>query len=197
MVFNGKIKVTQPYTWNGKTGHGGIDIVGLDSDKIRAQVPGVVERVQFWNGKTKTGSQSYGNLVIVKGDNGLRYYYAHLKTILVKKGERVAKDQPLGVMGSTGNSTGPHLHFEIRRGANKDTRISPASSLGIPLGIPNERGEYQLSTPSSQPSAKKSNTEIAYEVIRGLWGNGLERKQRLARAGYDYKAIQRIVNHLI
>ena len=188
MVFNGRIKVTQPYTWNNKTGHGGIDIVGLDSDKVRAQVPGVVERVQFWDGKTKTGSQSYGNLVIVKGDDGLRYYYAHLKTILVKKGERVAKDQELGVMGSTGNSTGPHLHFEIRRGANRDSRISPASSLGIP----NERGEYQLSAP-----AKKSNLEIAREVIRGEWGNGLERKQRLTRAGYDYKAIQRIVNRLI
>lgn len=193
MVFNGRIKVTQPYTWNGKTGHGGIDIVGLESDKVRALAAGVVERVQFWDGKTKTGSQSYGNLVIVKGDDGLRYYYAHLKTILVKKGERVAKDQELGVMGSTGNSTGPHLHFEIRRGANRGTRMSPANSLGIP----NERGEYKLSAPSSQPSAKKSNTEIAYEVIRGLWGNGLERKQRLTRAGYDYKAIQRIVNRLI
>lgn len=196
MVFNGKIKVTQPYTWNGKTGHGGIDIVGFESDKVRALVAGVVERVQFWDGKTKTGSQSYGNLVIIKGDDGLRYYYAHLKAILVKKGERVVKDQQLGVMGSTGNSTGPHLHYEIRKGANRDSRISPASSLGIP----NERGEYKLSDPSSQPSpapAKKSNLEIAREVIRGEWGNGLERKQRLTRAGYGYKAIQRIVNRLI
>lgn len=193
MVFNGKIKVTQPYTWNGKTGHGGIDIVGLDSDKVRALASGVVERVQFWDGKTKTGSQSYGNLVIVKDEYGYRFYYAHLKTILVKKGEHVVKDQELGVMGSTGNSTGPHLHFEMRKGSNRDSRISPANSLGIP----NKRGEYQLSAPSAQPSSKKSNTEIAYEVIRGLWGNGLERKQRLTRAGYDYKAIQRIVNRLI
>lgn len=193
MVINGKIKVTQPYSWNGKSGHGGIDIVGLDSDQVRAFAPGIVERVQFWDGKTKTGSQSYGNLVIVKGDDGLRYYYAHLKTILVKKGEHVAKDQELGIMGSTGNSTGPHLHFEIRKGANRDTRISPANSLGIP----NECGVYQLSAPSSSAPAKKSNLEIAREVIRGEWGNGLERKQRLTRAGYDYKAIQRIVNRLI
>lgn len=49
-------------------------------------------------------------------------------------------------------------------------------------------------TPNSIPTSKKSNEEIAYEVIDGKWGNGEERKRRLASAGYDYTAIQAIVN---
>lgn len=52
-------------------------------------------------------------------------------------------------------------------------------------------------TQSGTQSGKKSNEEIAREVVAGLWGNGNERKQRLAAAGYDYEAVQAIVNQLM
>lgn len=50
---------------------------------------------------------------------------------------------------------------------------------------------------SGTQSGKKSNEEIAREVVAGLWGNGNERKKRLAAAGYDYEAVQAIVNQLM
>lgn len=56
----------------------------------------------------------YGNLIIINHGNGYRTYYAHLNTILMRVGESVGQGQHIGSVGSTGRSTGPHLHFEIR-----------------------------------------------------------------------------------
>jgi murein DD-endopeptidase MepM/ murein hydrolase activator NlpD len=52
--------------------------------------------------------------VIIDHENGKQTYYAHLNTISVKAGTRVHQDQQVGTVGSTGRSTGPHLHFEVR-----------------------------------------------------------------------------------
>lgn len=68
---------------------------------------GVVETVNRWN-------RSYGNHIIVRHPDGTRTLYAHLSGINVKPGQRVGGGQPIGRVGSTGKSTGPHLHFEIR-----------------------------------------------------------------------------------
>ena len=67
LPFKGRNRVTQPYTYNtaSKTGHGGIDIVGDDNSIIYAVEPGSVTMISLWDGKTKTGTQSYGNLVVV------------------------------------------------------------------------------------------------------------------------------------
>ena len=54
---------------------------------------------------------SWGNLVVVEHDNGYQTYYAHLARILVSNGQRVSQGQQVGLIGSTGNSTGPHLHI--------------------------------------------------------------------------------------
>jgi len=56
-----------------------------------------------------------GNCVILKHDNNFASYYAHCSKILVKSGEWVVKGQAIALVGSTGLSTGPHLHFEIRQ----------------------------------------------------------------------------------
>lgn len=100
----------------------GIDIVtdtvqtsGLKP--IYAAESGRVDQLQYWNGKTKTGMQSYGNMVRINHgvyDGGvLQTRYAHMSRILVKQGQNVYRGQIIGYMGSTGNTTGQHLHFEV------------------------------------------------------------------------------------
>ena len=75
---------------------------------------------------------TYGNLVTVRHADGFETRYAHLSKVDVKKGDRVEVGQDLGEVGSTGHSTGPHLHFEIRKeGKAWDPRpYRPLNPLG-------------------------------------------------------------------
>ncbi len=59
-------------------------------------------------------SGSYGNLMKVQHSNGIVTYYAHLSGFVASVGSSVSKGQTIALIGSTGNSTGPHLHFEVR-----------------------------------------------------------------------------------
>ncbi|MFA6528200.1 MAG: M23 family metallopeptidase [Candidatus Gracilibacteria bacterium] len=86
--------------------HTGLDIDGETGDQVNAWKDGTVSFAGRKGG--------YGNLVIIKHDDGSQSYYAHLKQIDVKKGQRISGGNPIGLMGSTGKSTGSHLHFEIR-----------------------------------------------------------------------------------
>lgn len=86
--------------------HTGIDIAAKSETPIYAADTGVVS---FAGGKG-----SYGNLVKIDHQNGYETYYAHCCKILVEEGEVVEKGKKIALVGSTGNSTGPHCHFEIR-----------------------------------------------------------------------------------
>lgn len=86
--------------------HNGIDISGVKDKTIMAADSGTVTFAGWKN--------SFGNLVIIDHGGGVETYYAHLSSISVKKGQKVAQGQKIGVMGTTGRSTGVHLHFEIR-----------------------------------------------------------------------------------
>jgi murein DD-endopeptidase MepM/ murein hydrolase activator NlpD len=97
--------ITQGY-WGG---HPGIDIAGWLGAPIAAADSGHVVAAG-WN---DTG---YGYFVVVDHGNGFQTLYAHLQAYYVEAGDDVGKGQTIGEMGSTGNSTGPHLHFEIRQG---------------------------------------------------------------------------------
>lgn len=91
--------------------HHGVDIGQNVGDPIVAPFNGTVV-FAGWN------NQGYGNLVIIKDDQGrYRSYEAHLSKLYVKSGDRVNAGQMVGAAGSTGNSTGPHLHFELRNAA--------------------------------------------------------------------------------
>ncbi|MDR9756945.1 MAG: M23 family metallopeptidase [Thermoanaerobacterales bacterium] len=71
---------------------------------------------------------AYGNVVLIEhGD--CRTFYAHLSRINVKAGEKVRAGQKIGEVGSTGLSTGPHLHFEVRAGQNRTEYLDPAKYL--------------------------------------------------------------------
>lgn len=89
-------------------GHPAIDIAGYIGESVTAADGGyVVLAGGGWNG-------GYGNHVIIDHGNGFTTLYAHLTSIFVTPGMTVSKGQEIGTMGSTGNSTGPHLHLEIR-----------------------------------------------------------------------------------
>ena len=88
-------------------GHTGLDIATSMGTPIRAAASGTVTSVIYSN-------VSYGNKIIIRHGDGVETLYAHLHDIWVDQGETVSKGQQIGCVGSTGNSTGPHLHFEVR-----------------------------------------------------------------------------------
>jgi murein DD-endopeptidase MepM/ murein hydrolase activator NlpD len=89
-------------------GHPGIDVGAWTGAPVKAADGGYVAvATGGWNG-------GYGNHVIVDHGNGFVTLYAHLNSIIVRPGENIARGQQVGTVGVTGNSTGPHLHFEIR-----------------------------------------------------------------------------------
>ena len=88
--------------------HTGIDLAASTGTSVKAAMSGTVT-----TGKSSSG----GNYVIVKHKDGFTTYYAHLSKITVKNGAAVKAGQEIAKSGSTGRSTGPHLHFEIRKGS--------------------------------------------------------------------------------
>jgi len=110
---------------SGGTRNDGINIAVSEGEPIRAAGDGLVT----YSGD---GLKNYGNLVLIKHDNGYATVYAHAQSLIVSKGDRVARGQVIGYGGQTGEVTSPQLHFEIRRDAR--TPIDPRSVLG-PLQV--------------------------------------------------------------
>jgi murein DD-endopeptidase MepM/ murein hydrolase activator NlpD len=104
--------------------HTGIDLVERFGSPVFAADDGVVALVG-------SSSQGYGRYVVIAHSGGLDTLYGHLSTALVKVGQVVVQGQTIGLEGSTGNSTGPHLHFELRA---KQQPIDPTPYL--PPGAP-------------------------------------------------------------
>ncbi len=114
-VYPVKNIVTSYYGWrtlNGQSDfHYGIDLRAAVGTKIAASDGGKVAFAGTLGGM----NASYGKLIIIDHENGFRTYYAHLSSFSVKTGDRVYQGQIIGKSGVTGNVTGPHLHFEIRK----------------------------------------------------------------------------------
>ena len=90
--------------------HDGIDIAAARGEKIHSAGPGKVLYSDKHGG--------YGNLVVIQHDGGLVTVYAHNLKNLVKKGQQVRVGQNIALVGDSGKASGPHLHFEVRRGAD-------------------------------------------------------------------------------
>jgi murein DD-endopeptidase MepM/ murein hydrolase activator NlpD len=89
------------------SGHLGVDIAAGEGTPVSAADSGVVT----WAAPIAGG---YGNMVMIDHGNGYVTVYAHLSSFLTHCGAGVTKGQPIAYSGNTGNSTGPHLHFEVR-----------------------------------------------------------------------------------
>lgn len=105
--------------------HNGIDIAIPTGTPVKPVAPGVV---------VYSGARSgYGNTVVVEHDNGIITLYAHNSRILVAQGQPVTPESTLALSGSTGRSTGPHLHFEAwQAGTNVTMAFLPNSGIALP-----------------------------------------------------------------
>ncbi|MCM3272621.1 peptidoglycan DD-metalloendopeptidase family protein [Paenibacillus elgii] len=116
-VFEGW-KVTSPYGYrtdpiNGsRSFHTGIDLVKYHRYPIPAFVGGVV--LFAGEGVAGTGFGGYGNVVALRDDKGYVHCYCHLDSVAVQKGQKLSKGDIVGYQGTTGRSTGSHLHYEVR-----------------------------------------------------------------------------------
>lgn len=104
--------ITSPFGWRsnpfggGPEFHQGLDIAAPSGTTVKAAANGTVLMAQWYGG--------YGNFILLDNGNGFSTGYAHLSAIYVSKGQFVQRGQAIGAVGSTGASTGPHLHFEVR-----------------------------------------------------------------------------------
>ncbi|MFE3887321.1 M23 family metallopeptidase [Streptomyces lydicus] len=106
--------------------HSGQDFVVPTGTAVKAVHKGTVVKAGPWGGGD---GPAYGNAIVIQHDNGTYTQYAHLSQIQVRVGQQVGAGQQIGLSGSTGNSTGPHLHFEVRTGPNYGTGIEPTGFL--------------------------------------------------------------------
>lgn len=97
----------------GLHGYNGVDIADVVGASVFAAAPGevIISRNSGWNG-------GYGHYIVIAHNNGTQTLYSHLSEAIVPAGTTVFKGQVIGYVGSTGKSTGPHLHFEIRGAKN-------------------------------------------------------------------------------
>jgi murein DD-endopeptidase MepM/ murein hydrolase activator NlpD len=105
-------RITQYFNWR----HGGVDIAGPPSNKIYAAASGHVI-LSGWQ-------RGYGLTLLVDHGNGYVTRYGHARKLFVRSGEYVEKGETIAMIGNTGRSTGPHLHFEVLRNGHK---INPLS----------------------------------------------------------------------
>ncbi len=124
-LFGGR---ANPFSGRGSEDHGGIDFKGTTGDPIRATATGKIAFAGVQGG--------YGNVVRIDHGNGYETIFAHLSEIKVQAGNAVKSGDVVGLLGSTGRSTGPHLHYEVRRNGE---RLDPEMflSLNVPFAIPN------------------------------------------------------------
>ncbi|WP_026584179.1 M23 family metallopeptidase [Bacillus sp. J33] len=105
--------------------HKGIDIAAESGSPVYAVDSGFVSKSYY--------SQTYGHVVFIKHGNKTETVYAHMNERLASKGEKVEQGQKIGTMGSTGDSSGVHLHFEIHMQewtVNKENAVDPFVALG-------------------------------------------------------------------
>lgn len=152
--------ITAGWQYSDGSAHNAIDLRATVGTPVFAAEGGTVDWVQKWDGSTKTGNQSYGNLVRVLHQpyNGgkMQTYYAHLNSTVVTEGQTVQEGELLGFAGNTGNSFGSHLHFEVRLNG---TRYNPLNWLDADFSTAGDH--VRLGTYTSVP---REDTPAGFEA---------------------------------
>jgi murein DD-endopeptidase MepM/ murein hydrolase activator NlpD len=111
---------------NGRTRpHEGVDIAAPMGTGVHSAAEGEVLRTGY-------DARGYGRFIEIRHPNGMTTLYGHLSRVDVATGDRIEGDERIGLVGSTGRSTGPHLHFEVRRG---DRQIDPTRVMGEEFSV--------------------------------------------------------------
>ncbi|WP_409298016.1 peptidoglycan DD-metalloendopeptidase family protein [Peribacillus sp. SCS-26] len=147
--------------------HKGIDIAAPINTKVMASKAGEVSRAYF--------SHSYGNVVFIQHEGQYETVYAHLNSILVKPGDSVKGGQAVGLMGTTGHSTGVHLHFEIHETNwtfSKENAIDPLIMLDtahtpVHAAVAVEKEDRSVSSQKIY-RVKKGDTLWSVAVMAGI-----------------------------
>lgn len=174
--FKGKYKITSHYgnrILNGKNEfHKGVDLVGIDDKTVYAPCDGVIgTSTRVYVGATA----EWGNYIrLDSADGKYSIFMCHLASRAVAKGQKVTKGQKLGVMGSTGKSTGPHTHFEVRY-KGTSTSINPSTVFVMP----SKEGEY-----ISEPTQKELQTgnDIVWQLVNGKLKVEITEPERAVKA---------------
>lgn len=154
--FNGDFQVTNIQTgaYNDATHHDGLDLVALNDTTVYSTVIGTVAYAGWEN--PDDYSQGFGKYVCIQATDGRFVYFGHLENIYVETGEEVVITQPIGKMGSTGCSTGSHLHYCVR------PQFGPgADNISEMSGIPNE---YGIFNDGYVPQPKTADFELRYSI---------------------------------
>ena len=169
-------RVTSPYGTRGGKSHKGIDLVGINNKTIVSCCDGVVTKA------AGDGGSGYGNHIMIRNADGSGCLYAHLCKIYVKKGQNVSIKQAIGLEGSTGNSTGSHLHLGVSSNGDyttthaQQTWIDPAvwfglastnpiqgkvfDGAGYPTGYPTDSSKSTITTITSVTSGATGGSSI-------------------------------------
>lgn len=165
--LHGIFKVTCEYKRKGNWAagwHTGIDLYS-DNKSIYGTCKGIVSATGF--------DKSYGNYIVVKNLEVENYHwYCHLSEIYVTVGERVSRNTIIGKMGNTGNSTGTHLHFEIRQKCNcygKTENVAEYMGISNKVGTYNTRN-YQLKGTNNSEEIRILNRNTNLREKAGLDG---------------------------
>ena len=164
--------VTSGFAFRGYRWHYGMDLDLETGDSVKSAFDGVV-RINAWDGG------GYGNYILVRHYNGLETIYGHLSKSLVSVGTFVKAGQLIGYGGSTGRSTGSHLHFEVRYQGNP---INPALMYDFP--------DYKL---------RKDNftiTAALFNYYSRTIGRGRSRSRHSSSSGRPSRARQ-VVSHKV
>lgn len=125
--------------------HAGVDIPGPVGTPIYATADGIVDHASWQGG--------YGNMVEINHGKGIATRYGHLSKILVADGARVTRGQLIALMGSTGRSTGPHLHYEVRMDGHAVNPV-PFLTTGDYLTASQDHAIHQIPVSSDGPAAQ-------------------------------------------
>ncbi|MDE7108608.1 MAG: peptidoglycan DD-metalloendopeptidase family protein [Muribaculaceae bacterium] len=142
--------------------HKGVDLALNVGDTVAAALPGIVGKIGY-------EAKGYGNFIVIKHSDGVETRYAHLQEAIVIPGQRVYAGDPIALGGNTGNSTGPHLHFEVR---HFGVAVNPLSVFDF--NSRQLKKGYDLEYPSGQQlatgfNATKTNlrSKSTYVVLPG------------------------------
>lgn len=183
-IFKGKFTITSPrgfrthpITGEKNSYHKGVDIVGIDSNIILCGASGIVEATPYEH-------NGFGYYVRIRTIDNKRLYYAHMKkdSFMVKTGDKVNIGTPLGIMGSTGSSTGLHVHVELRDSGTGKNDLDVNSYLGIPNikgTYVGENEEFYNAIKQVQRKAKLENKTMSY-LEAYEWGRDLIMKLHYA-----------------